>query len=58
MTLHQHKVVDLFSYVKSLDIINQDLSHGEILDGRPEAWLVIKYVLYACNQKKLKGNLC
>ena len=36
--------------------IDQDLSYGEILVGRPGAWLV-KFFLYACNKKKLKRDL-
>ena len=35
----------------------RDLSYGEILAGRPGAWLVKKIFLYACNQKSLKRNL-
>ena len=36
---------------------DQDWSYGEILAGRPGAWLVKKFILYACNQKKLKRKL-
>ena len=31
--------------------INQYLSYGDILAGRPGAWLVKKTKLYACNKK-------
>ena len=36
--------------------INQDLSYGEILAGQPGAWLVKKYIFYACNHKISKRN--
>ena len=37
--------------------VDQDLSYGEILARRPEAWFVKKYFLYECNPKKVeKGN--
>ena len=36
--------------------VYQDFSYGEILAGRPGAWLV-KEKNYACNQKSLKRNL-
>ena len=37
--------------------LNQDLSYGEILAGRPGSWLVKKlFFLYACYQKSKKGT--
>ena len=36
-------------------MLYQDLSYDETLAGQPGAWLVKKYVIYACNHKISKG---
>ena len=37
--------------------INQDLSYGEILPGRPGAWLVKKIFFICMQSKKLKKEI-